>query len=473
MIAAAWNATRDFEHACWVLLAAAVLAALLVISAQSIVSLCAAALLSGTLALACFGQAELSRCSRAFICYAAFGIAIYLLQLLGFPDYFGFSGPPGIGTDDSYYFSLAAPEVPAGLAVRPYYFMEERPYSNFLKLFAEPAHRLFGEVHALDLVFLNVAILALLPSATALVARTISDRPEVERGAWWLTLLCPFLVANGVVLLRDGLVAVCTAVALCAFLCRRYSVLIASLLAATYLRPEHGLLVLGMIWVLFWVRYSEIAGSQPRGPSMLARMYWIPMICIPAVAVGLLLLVIAPRYLPPEVLANLALRGDFLETFVYLGAGGDPSSSLFYQISHLPWVARLPLALAFYFVSPLSDVVGLISATAFVIRDWLYSGFGLLMIVYAGFFTRGAWFAIESRNRILMALIILYLVELLIISQASMQLRHKVPLVPMFYVVVAIGACFQASAARVVAIIVSFAVGASQILLTGWRFATQ
>ena len=48
-----------------------------------------------------------------FVFYAALTLGLYQWQLVVNPEYFGFSGGLGVGGDDSFFYSLAAPQLPA------------------------------------------------------------------------------------------------------------------------------------------------------------------------------------------------------------------------------------------------------------------------------------------------------------------------------------------------------------------------
>ena len=66
--------------------------------------------------------------------------------------------------------------------------------------------------------------------------------------------------------------------------------------------------------------------------------------------------------------------------------------------------------------------------------------FALVFPFYAALFTRGILRAIKSRHVVALALLAVFILDMILVSQASMQLRHKIPLMSMFYILVGYGA---------------------------------
>jgi hypothetical protein len=453
----------------WAALGLSLVVSVTLVSPQTLITLLFSLVLSQILAVAVLDRDERVNVARSVVVYSSVVVLLYLLQRAALPEYYGFSGPPWIGTDDSYFFSLGSPDLPADFPVREGYFLRDDTYGAFLLLFGNSLHRLFGSVHPLDLTLMNVSIVALLPSAVAGVVRKLDANESAAEFGRRASLWCPFLLANSAVLVRDGLIAAAYAVAIYSILRRRYVVTAVCIAFAAYLRLQHGLMLVGILWLMITALWSigraEGTGGGPRSWRWLLAMWTIPALLGAAT-----LLVVLQSNVASVLLSNSFFRQDFLQTFIVEGAARDSGSSTFYQINQLPWVARLPLALAFYFVSPLVDLSRLTNASLFVPRDYMFALFGMLMVLYTAFFARGALRAFAERRAVLIAMILGYAISLLAVSQGSMQLRHKVPLLVLFYIVVAIGTRRADKRAQTLGILVALLLGAVQILFNAAKF---
>jgi hypothetical protein len=459
-----WLDGRERISECaWSVLGLLLIVTVALVSAQTLITLAVSLVLSQLLARVLLEREERANVARSLLVYSSVVVLLYLLQRAALPEYYGFSGPPWIGTDDSYFFSLGSPDLPADFPVRKGYFLREDTYGGLLRLFGDLFYGWFGSVHPLDLSLINVSLVALLPSAVAATVRTLDGNEAAAQFGRRAALWCPFLLANSTVLVRDGLIAAAYAIAIYSVLRRRYLVTLLCVGFASYLRLQHGVLLAGVLWLVV----TAIWASGRREPVRWLLALWI----VPALFAGFALFVLLQTDIAGLLLSNSFFRQDFLQTFIVEGAQRDSGTSTFYQINQLPWVLRLPLALAFYFVSPLVDLSRLINSSLFIPRDYMFGLFGLLMIVYAALFARGAIRAFAERRFVLIALIVGYAVSLLAVSQGSMQLRHKVPLLVMFYIVTAIGAARHTDKrVQSAVLIVALALGAVQILFNGAKF---
>jgi len=135
-----------------------------------------------------------------------------------------------------------------------------------------------------------------------------------------------------------------------------------------------------------------------------------------------------------------AFRSDFLNTTLRGSAAQDPGTSTFFLLSTLPWPLRVPLALAFYIGSPFLSLQSLYIKGLWIPRSFLTNTFALAFPVYAALFTRGVLRALKSRHVGALALLAVFIFDMVLVSQASMQLRHKIPLMSLFYILVGYGA---------------------------------
>lgn len=464
----AWLISQRLRLICWCAIGTTVVVGTLLINPHSIIPLAWAVAISQGIALLLMGRDECVRVLKALSFYCLVALVLYVVQLSTIPEYYGFSGPLGIGADDAYYFSLGSPDLPASFPLRAGFYLREDPYGQGLRLFGNLAFALFRSVHPLDLLFTSVALVALLPSLVARSTQVLANSREVAATAWWLTLTCPFILGNSTILVRDGLVTAAFAGALTGILTRRWPLLILSILLAGFLRLQHGVMLVGIVWLVGVASVVTRNDSQrcTTGGALTVMGIW----AVPLVVAVPILLTFSGTGLLLLLAENPLVRQEYL-TFLIEGAARDTSTSTFYAISQMPLPARLPLAGAFFFLSPLLDLSSLMKAHLFIPRNYLFSIFSFLMIGYAAAYVVGTIDALERRRWTNLTVILALIVGLLAISQASMQLRHKLPLMALFYPTVACGLhAMNTPARRATAVLVALLIGSVEILFNGFRF---
>ena len=184
--------------------------------------------------------------------------------------------------------------------------------------------------------------------------------------------------------------------------------------------------------------------------------------------------ILAYAYLGSGLIDKLAViqglfRESFLEGFMQDQAARDTTTATFYAINQLALPLRLPLAFLFFFGAPHFAPEGFVIAGTVVPRQFLMSSYALMFIAYAGFFFRGIVRAFDTRNALLAAIVLTYCVDLLILSQASMQVRHKVALMSLMYIIVACGWRYRQRDAVFLGLLFSFGVGAVELLFNGYK----
>ena len=370
----------------------------------------------------------------AFAFMSALAIVMYLTQLRANPTYYGFSGGVGVGTDDSYFYSLVAYDLPHDFPRRFALAVQWHNYASILKVLVSVHRRLFPSLHPLDLLFFNTCCLSFLPFLVRGIYRELFPADKGDRWAFGMSLVAPFILANGVILMRDGLVATAFAWGLLALLQRRWLLLALALVAVAWLRFETGLMLGGMALVLGLVDFQlDSTRATWQRPDSVLRLTLLGLAGLVVVAGG-------AKVFWGGDLVGLLFRGDFLKNTIGQSAAVESGTSTFYALSKLPWVLRIPSTLAFYIGSPFLALGALKTQGMWVPRAFLTNIFAMLFPVYAAWFYRGILRVIRSRHRGALAFLVLFLVSMSLITQASMQLRHKIPLQPMFYVLTAFGA---------------------------------
>lgn len=369
-----------------------------------------------------------------FVFYSWAALILFLAQLWAYPEYCGFSGPGfGIGTDDSFFYSQVARGLPWDFPVRQAYLLNIHPYSVFLRTAGAPLSLVFSSTHPLDFLYFNTFGLSLLPLLTAGMATALFREVKTTRVAFWTVLLCPFIMSNGIILMRDGWVATMFAGALWCCLQRRWLIMLVFLAGALYLRLASGIMLVGSLLVLGPIYFSSSSESgEWYRPDGLLRLVF------PVAVVGLVLTVGVSLYLGFNRWDE-AFRSDFLNTTLRNSAAQDSGTSTFYRLSLLPWPLRVPLALVFYLGSPFLSLKSLYMREMLIPRAFMTNAFALAFPFYAAFFTSGVLRAFKSRHVGALALLGVLIFEMVLVSQASMQLRHKIPLMPLFYIMVGYG----------------------------------
>lgn len=387
---------------------------------------------------------NLLRGVSVFFLYSALTMGLFAWQFYTNPEYFGFSGGPGVGTDDSFFYSLVAPDLPADFPVRDGFWLRSHNYTNILGVVAAALAFLRLDMHPLDLLFFNVLGLSFVPFFAARVAFQATQDARAAAFACTATLICPFLITNSLILIRDGWMALCFIGALYFLMKRRYLMLSLTLMLAVYLRFEAGLLLLASISLyvgLIKNRKTGVAGEVAATRRSLPRM--LVILLLPFVALIFCIILIGPTTFI-NIAAGLAYREGFLETFI-AASTNTGSGGTFYKINQFPWFISIPLGFLFFLGSPFFTLSGLISDGEYIPRMVLANLFSLMFIFYFAFFIRGVVRVLTSSNAIMGVLVIIFLIDVLVLSQASMQIRHKVALMPMFYVIAAYGFVYKRS----------------------------
>lgn len=377
-----------------------------------------------------------------FFLYAGYTLALYAWQYIVVPDYFGFSGGLGIGTDDSYFYSLVAPAVPEEMPVREYLWRRTHSFAALLSVFSGLFVRLYGELHPLDLLFVNAMVLTFVPFLARNVAHRVTGNLSSARFTFWATLFCPFLISNSLILIREGWVTLAYIGAFYSVLSRRYVLLSLMLAGATYLRFEAGLLLAfstGTLLILTSITLDDagrVIGERWRSLSAVA----FTSMALLAAGVAALF-IIGPQNIFTS-LAGVLYRGEFLESFI-APAGGSEGGGTFYRIHQLPWYLSTPLGFAFFLGSPFFNLRDLAIDGGIVPRVLLMNLFAVLFIWYSAYFARATVRVVRFGRPLVVVIFVIFVFDVLLLSQASLQLRHKVALMPLFYVILGYGYVYR------------------------------
>jgi hypothetical protein len=378
--------------------------------------------------------------------YAFLMLVIYEVQLAEAPMYLGFSGKEGaFGTDDTYYFSQLAERVPHEMDLRIYYAeYANHPYVKFLDYIS-----FYDVYHLMDIIWANLIPMVLLPVLTRALAFSLTGNENVARGAFLLMVICPFTLANSLILIRDGWTAMLFVGAIYFF----YELKVGRMAVLTsllfYLRVASGIqlvMVLGIVSLVFyfraertWVRRSILGGLVLTGAGVAYGSFY-------------LLTVVTPIQTLSGVF-DLLFREEFLGFF-----RKHTPDAFILQLYELPTYIRIPASFAFFFVIPILPVKELFWEDMFVIRGLMKCIYSLIFIFIFRYLVVGVYESMFSgRGRSPMILVVTsFLLLILALSQVSMQVRHKVMVMPLQYIIAAYGFYEGGSTGRLLGSIAMF-----------------
>jgi hypothetical protein len=384
--------------------------------------------------------------------FAAAAVGLYLIQLVALPEYRGLSGGLGVGTDDcSFFFQVSEPgalALPEGC--QRYSGKGLHRYTRALSVLS-----VFPVRHPLDALFANVWGAAMLPVFVRGVASWLSGSGRAARSAFLLAAICPFTLSNSLVLVRDGWTATLLIGALAFVVHKRYVWAAVCVAAAMYLRMGSGALALV---VLVFVGYASSVVSARRPTSRLVRM--AAGAALGGLILGAVTLAVGAA-LTERGMELQFYRADFVASFL----SENSSDSTLFSILSQPAPIRVPLSFAFFFGSPFLKLGSVFAGDIFVIRSLLAAVlFPLLTLVTMPYFVRGGHFAVKRRDWVALALFTGYILALLVISQSSLQLRHKTLVMPLYYVLVGYGMSRSLPTGRLLGWLVVAAFAGIQVL---------
>ncbi len=359
-----------------------------------------------------------------YLLYSGLIITAYYANYWTFPGFYGFTAGEIAGTDDSYFYSLVASSIPEGFPARPGYYLNDHPYELLMEWISP--HSI---THPFDILFFNAVGAVFIPVYTRMLAYEITKERRIAQLAFWLIALCPFMLNYTIILVRDGWTAALFAGSIVFYMRRQFgkAALLGSILF--FLRIASGLQLLVVVGLVTLYYFSKLDSLR------LQAAYVIGSVTASIVA-------IAAAYPYLEYLISKYGGGVvgllFRENFIDLLKAMEPGS-FFVVINQQPIHIRLPLAFLFFLAFPFFVPEKVFVQGEFVWRGALKCVYALLFIVYFKWIVQGAVESIQ-RGELMPRLMFFALAALiLLLSQASMQLRHKAMVMPLFYVLVAYG----------------------------------
>jgi len=367
-----------------------------------------------------------------FVFYSLIAITLFLLQYATCPEYEGFSGPPGgIGTDDSMFFYEAVYSIP----VNPFLVETSHdlhPFSKILRIIVKILP--FKDTHLLDLLFFNILGVAFIPIFTSHVAYKLTEEKRIADLAYKFAMICPIIMVNGLILIREGWTAVLFIGAIYFFLTNRYILLVSVSAILFYIRIASGaqLMVLLLLFFYYKLRIYRI-GHAKKALAFLAGIVVI-------LSVSTMLFPILSDYaIKKRVIENIFFREYFVEAFMAKNVALTDKTSIFYTICTQPTYLRIPFSFVFFLGSPFLSIKNFTFNEIYIPRVILTQLFAILFLFYFKYLMQALVYIWKKRQLDIGIVAISFSLFLLILSQMSLQFRHKTMIMPLFYILSAYG----------------------------------
>lgn len=371
-----------------------------------------------------------------FLFFIFFSIIIYLFQLNALPNHFGFSGDGyvisgGYGTDDSYFYSRAI-DYYSTYKDLPQNFPLRRGFENYI---TKTGFSFYGwflsrfiyivetykKIEPLDLVLINAMILSFLPIFTSKISFMLFKDKKIEKTSLILTTISPMLIANSLILVRDGLAATFFIGILYFYFKRDYFLLIFMLFLLFLCRVESGIQSIVVLFIIYFLKQNS-----------LRKIFFIIF--------GVSIITILCYLYHDKILSltggSFFYRKSFVESF--LANNGNGKNGNLYKIQQLNIFIRIPLSMLTFYLNPLFSLKKIYVNNIFIIRWFLYYFMHPIINLFCiGYFTKALFFIKKDKNLQLIFFSFLFL--LYFVSQFSFQMRHTTLYIPLYYIVCSYG----------------------------------
>lgn len=381
----------------------------------------------------------------AYSYYSFCAIVFAAFHFITYGEYFDLGGSQTqIGGDDlRYSFEALTGMHYLSYQSSPFYSYFLRFFSLGISLFKEPSH--------IDLLMVNVLAIALVPIFVSKFSNLLFTHKDASNVSFVLTLLCPILMSNSVILYRDGWTALFFIGTLYFIFSKRHLLAIIFLSGELCFRMGGGLLLLfiaGVLWFKQFLKYK----TYPEIKVIIA-MFSI-------VIIGVMLFIANPyilEYIVEKMGGDILFRFSFVVNRIMPDALEQGVASGMVALYTAPLPIRFFGGFLFFFVAPTFSLNYLYSVHGiFWLKQFVMLIFPFMMLFYIVWFIRGNIYAIKKKDKDIVLLFVIYLLSILIISQMSLQMRHKVMFMPLFYVLVSYGFCFKTKIGMQLGLITSF-----------------
>ena len=354
--------------------------------------------------------------------YIFLALLLYIAQLFIMPDWNGFSGMyGGIGTDDSRFYARISDNFTSIPNVAQGYTEIDHPFARFLQILYP-----FHINHPLTIIIPNLLGICFIPYFTQITSQILTEDTKVSKTAFLLVMFCPVILSNSLILMRDGWSAFLLIAGIFFLIRKKIFHYIIVLIILSFIRLGSGLLL--AIVPIFYFNSIILSGTILQKTLKITAIVFLAFLFL---GIGLPLIL---DYLVGKGISGLD-RQVFVETFIR----NADSSSMIYLIYTLPFYLKLPVGFAFFFLLPFLTfqfyTEGILN-----IRNIMFSTImPILSLFYFKFFISGFIYIFKNRDNQIKRIFFIYSFLLLLISQVSIQPRHKTTIMPLFYILVSYG----------------------------------
>ena len=409
-----------------------------------------------------FGK-DVRRVAGLFVFYSLLALILFMLQYATLPEYKGFSGPLGIGTDDAKFYSEALGGKPVGPGV-----MFDRTNIHSFSNVLRTVSRIFPykNVHLLDLLFFNVFGLSFIPVFTSRLAYKLTQERKVSDLAYKFALIGPILMVNGLILVRDGWTAVLFTGAVYFLLGSRYLLMSGFIILLWYIRLASGIQLAVALLIFSYYKFKNYQGYYVE--KMLLGM-------ISFAVTAFLIMALLPTVIEFGQRQGLLFAGsflfrqDFVEGFIAEGVARSNKSSIFYIISSQPFYLRIPFGFLFFLGTPFLSIQNLSYEGIYIPRAFIGLIFVVLFPFYLKYLIQGISYAWKKKEMGIGLTAATLFFLLLALSQLSLQVRHKTMIMPLFYILASYGFYHKTKISSQLGILAAVAVVFMQIVINFLR----
>lgn len=351
----------------------------------------------------------------AFHFYLLFAIAFTIIFKSQFPAYLGMTGEEGgIGTDDCRFYAQVVGGEGVGYTIMVS-TVDLMPYSLLLKLIYP-----FQIFTPLNILTPTLLFTAYLPIYVRRLSYLLTNDNKLARLAFLYTLICPFTLYFGCIILRESFTALMVIAGLCYFLQKRYVPLFICVFALIWVR--FGTLAFLLCGIVLLYRYQLRHKTRSDFPFVI-----------------LILVIIGVFYLSFSYFQEFS-KGKLEYGLIRSTDNERYEDSTIGALMRLPFPLNILLSTVFFLFIPFLGI------------PQPHYGHYLVGSFFQGFFTPLFMFflwkpifnatlsaLLERRHEAAKKILYMAIIFAMILGTISMQSRHKTVLFPILCILAAYG----------------------------------
>ena len=217
-------------------------------------------------------------------------------------------------------------------------------------------------------------------------------------------------------------------------LSKRYILLAATSAVLFYLRIASGVLLMIAVVSLSYYQLRYYRSDYVK-KALLFLLYVVVIL-----SVSIVLFPILSKYAEGErITENIFFRKYYVEEFIAESVAQSNQSSIFYTIYTKPFYLRIPLGFIFFLCEPFLSIKSLSFHGIYIPRAFLVQSFFILFLFYFKYLMQAVMYIWKNEKLAMRTVTVTFFISLLILSQLSLQFRHKTMIMPLFYILVAYG----------------------------------